>query len=856
MATVFLAQDLKHKRPVALKVLHQELAHVLGPERFHREVEMAARLQHPHILTVFDSGEAAGHLWFTMPFVDGESLRDRITRERQLPVELAVRIATETAKALDYAHRQGVIHRDIKPENILLTKDGDTLVADFGIARALAGSDQRLTETGMAIGTPAYMSPEQAAGEHQLDARTDVYALGAVLYEMLAGEPPFTGPTAQAVIAKRFSGEVPKIRAVRPSVPESVEAAITRALAPVAADRTASAGELVRALAPGLTGPVATAVAGTTPVTAGAPAVTRRRIPAGLSLLVLGFLIGIGVLFAWKRGGHAPKGGPKVIAVLPFQNLGDSSQEYFADGITDAVRGKLSALPSLRVIAGGSSQAYRNSSKPLPDIARELGADYLVVAKVRWAKNPDGSVRVQLSPELVDLAGGTPTTKWQQPFDAGLTDVFKVQADIASQVAGALDVALADSVSQKLAAKPTTNLPAYDAFLRGEQIFITQAGNDPASLRRAINYYQQAINLDSNFAMAWSRMGRAKSLLFGNGVPDPALGDASLAAIRRALAIEPSLVDARLAMGYYYRDVKLDNVRARQEIEAVLQADPRNAFALTGISSLEAITGQWDSAVAHARQAVRLDPLSILAALRLGNGLRKIRQYDQARLELDRGLARVPGTLSLIQARAMIELCAGNLDSARVILRVGAQHVEPAALAAYMGNAWDLYWALDETQQQLLFTLSAADFDGDASAAQIVIAQALWVRGEKAKARIYADSAEVSLRQVLKLAPNDPQRLLFLGLAQAYLGQKADAIRNAEAGARRLTPAMDQQTGAYFQHVLVRVYIAAGENDKALDKLEELLKIPYDLTPGWLRIDPDFAPLKGNPRFEKLVAES
>jgi serine/threonine-protein kinase len=267
MATVFLAQDLKHKRQVALKVLHPELAHALGPERFHREVELAARLQHPHILTVLDSGEAGGYLWFTMPFVDGESLRVRLTRERQLAVDEAVRIATEASRALDYAHRHGVIHRDIKPENILLTKDGDTLVADFGIAKALSGAE-RLTETGMAVGTPAYMSPEQAAGDRDVDARTDVYALGTVLYEMLAGEPPFNGPTAQAIIAKRFSGEVPNIRAARSSVPEHVAHATTRALAPVAADRFASAAEFGKALTPG-------ASATGTPV--GAPRVSTPR---------------------------------------------------------------------------------------------------------------------------------------------------------------------------------------------------------------------------------------------------------------------------------------------------------------------------------------------------------------------------------------------------------------------------------------------------------------------------------------------------------------------------------------------------------------------------------------------------
>src|SRR5262245_8602904 len=223
MATVFLARDVKHKRPVALKVLHPELAVSLGPERFEREIEFAARLQHPHILTVHDSGETAGQLWFTMPFVEGESLRDRLQRERQLSVEDAVRITREAAQALQYAHEHGVIHRDIKPENLLLTKDGNTLVADFGIGRALGGGEDPLTQTGMSVGTPAYMSPEQAAGERTLDARTDIYSLGVVLYEMLAGEPPFTGPTAHAILARRFSEAPRLLRTVRETIPDAIE---------------------------------------------------------------------------------------------------------------------------------------------------------------------------------------------------------------------------------------------------------------------------------------------------------------------------------------------------------------------------------------------------------------------------------------------------------------------------------------------------------------------------------------------------------------------------------------------------------------------------------------------------------
>ena len=281
MATVYLVRDLKHDRLVALKVLHAELAATLGPDRFLREIRLTARLDHPHILPVHDSGEAQGLLWYTMPYVEGESLRDRLRREVQLPLEDAVRIAREIAEALDYAHRHGVVHRDVKPENVLLA-DAHARVADFGVARALesAGGGQ-LTETGFTVGTPAYMSPEQAAGA-AVDARTDVYSLGCVLYEMLAGEAPYSGPTAQAILAKRFSDPVPSVRRVREAVPEPLEGTVMKALAKIPADRFQTAAEFAQALA---TSHQTTPSAATTPVaqptsqpTVAAPR-TRARCP-------------------------------------------------------------------------------------------------------------------------------------------------------------------------------------------------------------------------------------------------------------------------------------------------------------------------------------------------------------------------------------------------------------------------------------------------------------------------------------------------------------------------------------------------------------------------------------------------
>ena len=853
MATVYLARDLKHGRHVALKVLHPELAASLGPERFQREIETVARLQHPHILTVHDSGEAAGQLWFTMPFVEGESLRDRLRREQQLPVEVALRIATDAARALQYAHDHGVIHRDVKPENLLLTKDGSTLVADFGIARALSAGNDRLTETGISVGTPAYMSPEQAAGDRTLDARTDVYALGAVLYEMLAGEPPFTGPTAQAVIAKRFSGEVPQVRRVRPSVPESVEQAVTRALAPVPADRFANATEFARALEP------ATATPTSTPTgrSAAAHGRVRRRLPVAAMALGLGVLIGLGVLFAWRRSHQSPEetGGGKVLAVLPFENLGDSSQAYFADGVGDEVRGKLSQLGGLAVIARASSNEYRRTNKPPQQIARELNAEYLLTGTVRWEKHPDGTSRVRVSPELVRiLPGAAPTMKWQQAFDAALTDVFQVQADIAGQVAQALNVALGDSVKHELAAKPTQNLPAYDAFLRGEAASQAMSVLDPPSLRQAMAEYERAVALDSSFALAWAQLARARARLYGLGRVTPAEAEAARHAAERALALAPTRPEGHQALAAYYNIVPpRDPTRAYAEDSTALALAPGNAGLLGAVGWDELNLGRWEAARGHLEHAARLDPRSGTTADQLGQLWLLTRQYPEAERALDHALQLLPANLLVRVDRATVALAQGNLAPAQGVINAAPKEVDPTALVAFVANYTDLMWVLDEAQQRLLLRLTPSAFDDDRAIWGIILAQTYALKGNMAKARVYADSSRLARQQQLQAFPQDAQGHAFLGLALAYLGQKADAIREGEQGLALLPVAKDAYIGPYLQHQLARIYLLVGEPEKALDQLEPLLKIPYSLSPGWLKIDPNFNPLRGNPRFERLV---
>ena len=864
MSTVYLAQDLKHKRAVALKILSADLVLPRSAERFQREIHIAAGLQHPHVLTVYDSGEAAGQQWFTMPFVEGESLRDRLQRERHLPLEDALRVAREAAEALDYAHQHGVIHRDVKPEIILLTRDGNTLVADFGIARAVGSEDvERLTAAGISVGTPEYMSPEQIRDSAELDARSDVYSLGCVLYEMLAGEPPFTGRTSQAVMAKRFAGPAPSVRVLRPTVPAAVEAAVMRALSREASDRFATAGDFARALqvpttgatVPGLVTPPGPGSAPPTISAVPFPGTGRRRLP--LAAIGLGLLVGLGALFAWQRthsGGDA-RPGSRMLAVLPFENLGDSADGYFADGISDELRGKLSQLAGIQVIARGSSDQYRHTRKPPQQIARELGVSYLLTATVQWEKMPGGVSRVRVSPELVDVtAGHAPRTKWQQPFDAALTDVFEVQADIAGKVASALDLALGDSARRDLAAQPTRSLAAYDAFLRGEAASQGMAVVDPASLRRAIGFYQQAVALDSAFVPAWAQLARAHASLYFNGTPTPAEAEEEHHAAERAQALGPDRPEGPLALGEYYRSVALDNRRALAASEVGLRQAPYNVDLLGNAAMAEQALGRWDAALQHLAKAGALDPRSANTARRTGATLLWLRRYPEAQAALDRGLALAPTNLQIIELKAMVALAQGDLTGARAVMRTALTTVEPASLIAFFGYYWDLYWVLDDAQQQQLLALPPSAFDNDRATWAIIRAETDRLHGHPAEARAYADTARLALEDQLRAAPEDGQRHVFRGLALAYLGRKAEAIAEGERAVALWPISRDAYQGAYIQHQLVRIYLLVGEPEKALDQLEPLLRMPYYLSPGWLRIDPTFAPLRGNPRFERLIA--
>ena len=839
MATVYLARDVHHDRPVAIKVLHPDLASSLGAERFQREIRLAANLQHPHILGVYDSGDADGKLWFAMPFVEGESLRDRLTREHQLPIPEAVRIAREVALALDFAHRHGVVHRDIKPDNILLI-DGQAMVADFGIARALGRDGENLTSTGTSIGTPAYMSPEQAAGERDVDARSDIYSLACVLYEMLAGEPPFGGPTMQAVIARVMTETPRPLTAVRQTVAPDLAAIVHRAMAKAPADRPATAAELARLLDSSVT----------TTATVVMPTPGRNRAMWGAIAAVAIVALGIGALVT-MRGRSGATSGERRIAVLPFENAGSADDEYFADGMTDEVRSRLSAIHGLRVTARASSSQYRRSSKSPRDIGRELEVQYLLSGTVRWSKT-NGVSRVRVTPELIEVSNAE--SRWSQPYDTVMSDVFAIQANIASKVAEALDIALAAPDRAEIAQPATSNLDAYDEFLKGEQITNSLGASDGVTLLKGLEHYERALQLDSTFVRAWSAVARAQSGINGSGPTKEGVERARVAA-ERTVQLAPNRVEARLAMGSYLRAIKLDLTGARQQFLAGLDRDPNNPDLLTELAAVERALGRFDDALAHAKQAALVDPRSVASARRLAAAYQDLRRYPEALQAYDRALALAPENLSMIQGKAIAFLSLGRLDSVHALVQEKLKTIDTTALVVRFSLYQEMMWTLPAELWPKILTLTVKDFGGDKGHWGLKLGHTYRLLGDTTHARMFGDSARLVFGAQVRDFPERAQLHELLGRALALGGHRAEAIEEAERSLALRETTMDVSLRPYVHFQVARILVQSGEYDKALDLIEPLLGVPAsDVTPAYLRLDPTFRPLAGNPRFQRLIA--
>jgi serine/threonine-protein kinase len=658
MAKVFLAHDLKYERAVAVKVLRPELAAEVGPTRFLREIQIAARLHHPHILPLYDSDTVGGLVYYVMPYIEGETLRHRLLRDRQLPVDDALQIAREVADALNYAHKAGVIHRDIKPANILLDS-GHALVADFGIARAIGTGD---SSTGHIIGTPAYMSPEQIEGVKELDGRSDVYSLGCVLFEMLVGEPPFKGTSVMSVIANRLSNPLPSARAHRDLVPETIDWAVQKAMATLPADRFQSAAQFAEAL--------------------------------GTSATVA---IAVGTAQAMVQAVQAST--TKSVAVLPFENMStDPENEYFSDGITDDIIAQLSKISALKVISRTSSMQYKKTTKKIAAIAQELGVEAVLEGSVRRAGQ-----RVRIVVHLVEPK--TEKHLWGETFDRQLADVFEVQSEVAQQITGALAATLSPEEKKRLDAKPTESAEAYNLSLLGR--FHANKWAE-ADVQKGIEFFLQALEKDPGYGVAYAGLADAYELLsigFSSKPPAEYLSQAKAMALK-ALELDDTLAEAHTSLAYARWLGDLDWSGAEKEFKRALELKSSYVMAHEWYAEYLAALGRHDEAVAEIKKAQQLDPLAVPVTRAAGWVLYFARRYDEAINELQKALAMDAKFLGARLVLWWVYIAKGEPDKAAADIRIqlaqpGLGTIKKLSLAYAQAAAGDreeatgLLWELE-----------------------------------------------------------------------------------------------------------------------------------------------------------------
>ena len=582
MAIVFLAEDLKHRRRVAIKLLKPEISAVLGSERFIREIKIAATLQHPHILPLYDSGQAGGLFYYVMPFVEGESLRQRLERERQLPLDTAFQITREVGSALQYAHDHGVIHRDIKPENIMLS-GGQAVVADFGIARALdaAGAEQ-ITQSGISVGTPQYMSPEQSGGSG-VDGRTDQYSLACTLYEMLIGQPPFTGASALAVMARHSVDPVPSLRVVRQTVPQAVEGAIMQAMAKVPADRFASMQRFLDAL--------------------DSPTIARpRRSRRLLARVGAGVLVAAAAWFVvgrTARGTRSGAGMVRAVAVLPFHDFADSSEgSYLGAGMTEGLIADLAQIGSLKVISGASASVAMGTARSQANLARELGVEAVVTGSIRRTGDTvRANVRLLHVPDSTIL--------FTHDYEGRLGELPDLQREITVAITGAINAEIKGTERSRLDAHRAVDQRAYEAYLHGRFYM------DGGELERARAMFERAQRIATNWAPPYVGLANYYTTLpFLSDVAPAEVLPKARAALVQALTLDETLPEAHAANAYIRAYYEWDWRAAEQEFRRALELRPSYADAYFSYSRFLASRHRLDEAIAQLDRSVELDPLS------------------------------------------------------------------------------------------------------------------------------------------------------------------------------------------------------------------------------------------------------
>ena len=831
MGEVYLAEDTKLDRKVALKFLPSHLCQDEDcRKRFKREAQAAAKLNHPNIVTIHEVSEHQGRPFFAMEHVTGQSLKD-VIKGKDLSLDRIVDLAIQICEGLSKAHQSDIVHRDVKPSNVVIDSEGRPKLLDFGLA-AIKGTEQ-LTKTGSTLGTVGYMSPEQIQGE-DVDHRSDLFSLGVMLYEMTTGHAPFKGETEATTLNSVLNDSPEPLSRFKSGVSDDLQRIVSKLLEKDPSLRYQSAAGVISDLKRLTVG------IGSAPEKSRKDWWNRFVVPAAVLVLIV--MVGF---WYWQFQPDTDGDGVKSVVVLPFENLGAEEDEYFADGMTDEITARLAGFGGLRVISRTSAVHYKGSGKPLKVIAKELKVDYVLEGTIRWDKSGDTD-RVRIIPQLIRASDDSHV--WANTFERALTQVFAVQADIATRIAEALDVTLLESEKQLVAARPTANLEAYDYYLRGKEYWDRGKDSD-----RSIEMFEKAVALDSTFCAAYAWLPRLYGYEHINDVQmtDDRKAQAKDAA-EKAFRLADGKPDGYLALGYYHYYFSRDYDRALELFEQALQGQPNNSELIAAIAYVQRRMGNWDAAVAGLRKALRLNPFSQSDIDGLTRTLALLHRIGEAEEVVDNSLEFAPDNAGLLFWKAVLVFYSGRDSSVvRAVLREYARSA-PAPTAAFILETGDIFWR-DYHSALKRRTVPTRPTSGDSVEFYTQKGHIYRFMGDSGMSRVYFDSARVICEERIR---TDPEvALLHADLAQVFagVGQNRRAVQEGELAAELLPVSDDELTGANILHTLAIVYTMVGEFDLAVDQLDYLLSHPSNVQIQRLRHHPIWDPLRDHPRFQALL---
>jgi serine/threonine protein kinase/tetratricopeptide (TPR) repeat protein len=861
MGEVYRARDTKLERDVALKVLPAEMAmDAVRLSRFVREAKLVAGLNHPNIVTMHSVDEADDVHFLTMELVEGETLAGLHSPDG-LPLDRIIELAAPIADALAAAHAQGIVHRDLKPGNVMITRDGGRVkVLDFGLAKLNQTIDEdgsahldtlTVTKAGVLLGTPCYMSPEQARGA-EVDARSDIFALGVMLYEMATGEQPFKGSSTIELLSSVLRDQPRPVSQLRPGLPVQLGHMIDRCLAKNPADRYDSARQLHADLVA-----LKSASAGGD-LTGRFIGIPEQAIRPWWGRKPVALTVGTGAvlaILAWvwfavlRPSAESPVSAGHVVAVLPFENLGHTDDEYFAAGMTDEITSRLTQLEGLAVISRTSASIYAGTDKSIREIGKELGTDFILEGTIRW----DGATdRIRISPRLIRVANDTQV--WADRYDREVTEIYTLQAEIASRIAEALDVSIKGEGQRALEVRPTEDIDAYRAYLQGmKQLNAPGFGRESFGL--GIQMLERATSLDENFALAFARLSSMNSRMYHYGFDrsHERLARAKEAA-DRALALQPDLAEAHLALGhYYYWGVKDYNL-ALAALERAHALAPSMGEVLLANAYVKRRQGDFESALAFLERYRFLSPMDPNAYVGLGETYGTLRRYAEAERAFERAVSLQPDDAYSYTELGLLYLrWRGDAARARAIL-ARAPHVENTepCRVGYLAELLDRDYGAALVR---LDNCSDAVLEAGAFYEPVELVRGIVLRlsNEPERAREAFTAALGLLSAKLQEGSADHRIHAALGLAYAGLGRSEEAVRHGTRAVQLYPLDKDALEAPVLLINLALVHTMVGQGEAALANLDTALSIPSILSTAWLRKDPRWDELRDAEGFEALL---